>query len=76
MLLTLPFEISARVAASPSAVMLINGKSVAAFTVSEPEYAEIPVFSVKHCTRCQLVGEGPTRACIAADCPSRDRKAA
>lgn len=76
MLLTLPFEMSARVAASPSVVMLINGKSVAAFTVSEPEYAEIPAVVVAHCTRCRLTGDSAVRACISPDCPSRDRKAA
>lgn len=76
MLLTLPFEMSARVAAAPSVVMLINGKCVAGFTVSEPQLAEIPAVVVSHCSRCRLTGEAPMRACISPDCPSRDRKAA
>lgn len=42
MLLTLPFEMSARVAAAPSFLMLREGKSFAAFEVTEPVRAEIP----------------------------------
>ncbi|MES3155027.1 hypothetical protein [Sphingomonas faeni] len=76
MLLTLPFEMSARVSAAPSVVMLLNGKCVAGFAVSEPEYAEVPAVVVRHCTRCNQVGEGAVRACLSPDCPSRDRKAA
>ena len=75
MLLTLPFEMSARVAAAPSVVMLIGGKSVAGFTVTEPEHAEIPAIVVGHCSRCRLTGFA-VRACISPDCPSRVRKAA
>ena len=76
MLLTLPFEMSARVAAAPSVVMLVGGKSVAGFAITEPAYAEIPAVVVAHCSRCRLTGEAPMRACISPDCPSRDRKAA
>lgn len=76
MILTLPFEISAKVTAAPSVVMLIGGKCGAGFTVSEPEHAEIPAIVVAHCTRCRLTGESAVRACISPDCPSRDRKAA
>ena len=76
MLLTLPFEMSARVAAVPTVAMVINGKSYAGFAVSEPELAEIPAIVVAHCTRCRLTGDASVRACISPDCPSRDRKAA
>lgn len=76
MLLTLPFEMSARVAAAPSVAMLINGKIVAGFAVTEPDFAEIPAIVVAHCTRCRLTGDSAVRACISPDCPSRDRKAA
>lgn len=76
MLLTLPFEMSARVAAAPSVVMLIGGKSVAGFAITEPQYAEIPAIVVSHCSRCRLTGDSAVRACISPDCPSRDRKAA
>ena len=76
MLLTLPFEMNARVAAAPSVVMLMNGKCLAGFTVSKPEVAEIPAIVVAHCARCKLAGDSALRACISPDCPSRDRKAA
>lgn len=46
MLLTLPFELAARVAATPSFIMLDNGKAVAGFRVVEPEFAEIPAIVV------------------------------
>lgn len=46
MLLTLPFDMSARVAAAPSFVMLREGKSFAAFQVTEPVLAEIPAIVV------------------------------
>jgi len=46
MLLTLPFEMSARVAAAPSFLMLCEGKSFAAFQVIDPVLAEIPVIAV------------------------------
>ncbi|TCQ04088.1 hypothetical protein [Sphingomonas sp. PP-CC-3A-396] len=76
MLLTLPFEMGARVAAAPTVVMLLNGKCVAGFTVSDPACAEIPAVVVRHCQRCNQVGDGAVRACLSPDCPSRDRKAA
>ena len=76
MLLNLPFDMSVRVAAAPSVLMLINGKCVAGFTVSEPEVAEVPAIVVAHCSRCRLTGSVAVRACISPDCPSRDRKAA
>lgn len=46
MLLTLPFEMGARVAAAPSFLMLREGKSFAAFQVTEPILAEIPAIAV------------------------------
>ncbi len=76
MILTLPFEISAKVTAAPSVVRLIGGQCVAGFTVTEPEHAEIPAIVVAHCSRCRLTGGSAVRACISPDGPSRDRKAA
>jgi hypothetical protein len=75
MLLTLPFEMSARVAATPIATMLINGKRVDAFQVNDPVYAEVPVV-VAHCSRCKVAGDRAVASCIATDCPSRARRAA
>jgi len=46
MLLTLPFEMSARVAATPSFVMLDNGKTLAGFQVVEPACSEIPAIVI------------------------------
>lgn len=46
MLLTFPFKMSARVAATPSFIMLDNGKAVAGFRVVEPEFSEIPAIIV------------------------------
>jgi len=45
-MLNLPFEMSARVAAAPSFLMLREGKSFAAFQVTEPVVAEIPTIAV------------------------------
>jgi len=45
-LLTFPFKMSARVAATPSFIMLDNGKAVAGFRVVEPEFSEIPAIIV------------------------------
>lgn len=44
--LTLPFEMSASVAATPSFIMLDNGKAVAGFRVVEPEFSEFPAIIV------------------------------
>ena len=46
MMLTLPFEMGARVAAVPSFVMLNDGKSFAAFRVTAPVLAEIPSIAI------------------------------
>lgn len=46
MLLTLPFELAARVAATPSFIMIDNGKAVAGFRVVEPEFSEIPAIVI------------------------------
>jgi hypothetical protein len=74
-ILTLPFEMSARVAAAPIASMLIGGRRVDAFAVVDPVYAEIPVV-VAHCSRCKVAGDRAVAACISPDCPSRARRAA
>ncbi len=74
MLLTLPFEMNARVASVPIASMLISGKRVDAFAVVEPLH-EIPVV-VAHCSRCKVAGDRAVAACISPDCPSRARRAA
>ncbi len=74
MLLTLPFEMSARVAAAPIASMLIGGRRVDAFAVVDPVYAEIPVV-VAHCSACKLTGDRAVAACTAPACPSRARRA-
>jgi hypothetical protein len=75
MLFTLPFEINARVQATPMASMLINGKRIDAFAVCDPVHAEVPVV-VAHCSRCKVAGDRAVASCIATDCPSRDRRAA
>jgi hypothetical protein len=75
MILTLPFELSARVAATPIASMLIGGKRVDAFAVIDPVFAEVPVV-VAHCSTCKVAGDRAVSACTAPDCPSRVRKAA
>jgi hypothetical protein len=75
MLLTLPFELSARVAAAPIASMLIGGKRVDAFAVIEPVFAEVPVV-VAHCSRCKVAGDRAVASCTSPVCPSRVRKAA
>ncbi len=75
MLLTLPFELSARVATTPVASMIIGGKRVDAFAVADPVYAEVPVI-VAYCSRCKVVGDRAVASCIATDCPSRERTAA
>ncbi len=74
MLLTLPFEMNARVAAVPIASILIGGKRADAFAVVEPVH-EIPVI-VAHCSRCKVAGDRAVASCIATDCPSRERTAA
>jgi hypothetical protein len=45
-LLTLPFELAARIAATPSFIVLDNGKAVAGFRMVEPEFSEIPAIIV------------------------------
>lgn len=75
MILTLPFEMSARVAAVPIASMLIKGKRYDAFAVADPVHVEIPVV-VAHCSRCKFAGDRAVAACISPDCPSRARRAA
>lgn len=74
MLLTLPFEMNARVAAVPIASIMIGGKRADAFAVIEPVH-EIPVVVV-HCSRCKVAGDRAVAACISPDCPSRARRAA
>lgn len=76
MTLTLPFEMSARVAAVPTVALLIDGKSYAGFMVSEPTVAELPAIIIAQCSRCRLTGAAPVRACISREYPSKDRKAA
>ncbi len=76
MVLTLPFELSARVAATPVAVLLVNGKMIAGFEVSDPQHLEIPVASLAHCSACGCKAAGEVRSCIKPTCPSRPRKAA
>jgi len=75
MLLSLPFEISARVAATPVVAIMINGKRHDGFTVSDP-YPEIPVLEFSHCTSCGCKASSEIRSCQQPVCPSRDRKAA
>ena len=73
-ILTLPFEMNARVAAVPFASIMIGGKRADAFAVIEPVH-EIPVI-VAHCSRCRVAGDRAVASCIAPDCPSRERRAA
>jgi hypothetical protein len=76
MVLTLPFELAAKVSATPVAVLLINGKMIAGFEVSDPQHLEIPVASLAHCSACVCKAAGEVRACTKPACPSRPRKAA
>jgi len=75
MLLSLPFEMSARVADVPVVAILINGKRHDGFTVSEPD-PEIPAVEFSHCISCGCKAADEIRKCQEPVCPSRDRKAA
>ena len=75
MLLTLPFEMGARVAAAPIVAILINGKRFDGFTVSDPD-PEIPALNFSHCVSCGCRASDEIRRCQEPVCPSRDRKAA
>jgi len=75
MLLTVPFEMSARVAAAPVVAIMINGKRHDGFAVSDP-YPEIPVLEFSHCVSCGCKASDQIRTCQKPVCPSRDRKAA
>lgn len=74
MILTLPFEMNARVAAVTIASIMIGGKRADAFAVIEAVH-EIPVI-VAHCSRCKVAGDRAVAAYISPDCPSRARRAA
>jgi hypothetical protein len=76
MVLTLPFELAAKVSATPVAVLMINGKMVPGFEVTDPQHLEIPVSSLAHCPACGCKASGEIRSCIKPTCPARERKAA